>query len=64
MFSVAEQVTVPAGSFEGVLRTRDYTPLDPDLEEHQFYARGIGPVQVIQTRGGCSREELVSFEPG
>ena len=64
VLSVSERVAVPAGSFEGVLQTRDYTPLDTTLEEHKFYARGIGPVQVIQTAGGSSREELVSFEPG
>ena len=62
--SLDEHIAVPFGSFEHVLETRDFTPLDPDVEEHKFYARGIGPVEVRQTSGGSSHEVLLSFEPG
>jgi hypothetical protein len=57
-------VDVPFGTFDNVLKTRDFTPLDPDIEEHKFYARGVGPVEVRQTRGGSSHEVLLTFEPG
>jgi hypothetical protein len=60
--SLAEHVTVPYGAFDGVLKTRDFTPLDPDVVEQKFYARGVGLVQVVQTSGGSSREELITFE--
>ena len=59
-----EHVEVPFGTFDDVLETRDFTPLDPDVEEHKFYARGVGPVEVRQTSGGSSHEELLTFVPG
>jgi hypothetical protein len=62
--SDSEHVEVPFGTFDNVLETRDFTPLEPDVEEHKFYARGIGPVEVRQTSGGSSHEQLLTFEPG
>ena len=51
-------------AFDDVLETRDFTPLDPDVEEHKFYAWGVGPVEVRQTSGGFSHEVLLTFKPG
>ena len=56
-------VSVPFGSFESVLMTEDFTPIDPTLMEHKFYARGVGPVLALAISGGSDREELVRFEP-
>ena len=64
ILSLDEHVEVPFGTFDNVLETRDFTPLDPDVEEHKFYARGVGPVEVRQTSGGSSHEVLLTFEPG
>jgi hypothetical protein len=64
VLSLDEHVEVPFGTFDGVLMTKDYTPLDPEVVENKFYARGVGPVQVIAVSGGSSREELISFEAG
>jgi hypothetical protein len=52
------------GSYEDVLMTKDYAPLESDVFEHKFYAQGIGPVLVVQVSGGSSTEKLLSFEPG
>ena len=62
--SLDAHVEVPFGAFDNVLETRDFTPLEPDVEEHKFYARGVGPVEVRQTSGGSSHEVLLTFEPG
>ena len=43
MLSLDEWVEVPAGSYRDVLMTKDYTPLDPEILEHKFYAKGVGP---------------------
>ena len=43
ILSLDEQVEVPYGSFDGVLMTKDTTPLEPDVLEHKFYAKGVGP---------------------
>lgn len=61
ILSLDEHVEVPFGTYDGVLMTKDFTPLDPDVVEHKFYARGVGPVQVIAVSGGSSREELITF---
>jgi hypothetical protein len=62
ILSLDEQVHVPYGSFEGVLMTKDSNLLDPDALEHKFYAKGVGPVLVVQVSGGASREELLRFQ--
>jgi hypothetical protein len=59
-----EEAEVPFGSFDGVLKTKDTTPLEPDVVEHKFYAEGIGPVLAVAISGGGGREELVSFTRG
>ena len=51
---------VPFGSFRDCLKTRDTTPLEPDVVEFKYYAKGIGPVLKTSASGG-GREELVSF---
>jgi hypothetical protein len=62
ILSLDKRVEVPHGSFAGVLKTRDTTPLEPDLVEEKYYAKGIGPVLAVAVSGGASREELLSFE--
>jgi hypothetical protein len=64
VLSLDEWVEVPAGAFDDVLMTKDTTPLEPDVLEHKFYARGVGPVLAIAISGGSGREELVRFTPG
>jgi hypothetical protein len=35
---------VPYGSFDRVLETKEWTPLEPVLFEKKYYARGVGPL--------------------
>jgi hypothetical protein len=62
ILSLDELAEVPFGSFDHVLMTKDYTPLEPNLLEYKFYAQGVGPVLVVAISGGSDREELVSFK--
>ncbi|HET6748137.1 MAG TPA: hypothetical protein VFL71_02660, partial [Actinomycetes bacterium] len=62
VLSVDKQAKVPFGAFKDVLQTKDFTPLQPEILEHKYYAQGVGPVLVIGVKGGASREELVRFE--
>jgi hypothetical protein len=64
ILSVGERVEVPFGAFENVVMTKDWTPLEPDILEHKFYARGVGPVLALAISGGGGREELLRFERG
>jgi hypothetical protein len=61
VLSIDERVEVPYGSFEGAVMTKDYTPLEPDLIEYKFYARGVGLVLAVAISGGSDREELMTF---
>ncbi len=51
--------TVPHGSFSGLLVTREWTPLEPGVVEHKYYAPGIGLVLEEAVKGGTARIELV-----
>ncbi len=64
VLSTEEQVEVPFGHFEGALMTRDLVPPEPKVSEYKLYARHVGPVLDVQTSGGSSREELISYSRG
>jgi hypothetical protein len=53
-----ESVTMPYGSFDHVLETKEWTPLEPGLVEHKFYAAGVG---YVGTPGGL---ELIDVKHG
>jgi hypothetical protein len=40
--SVSEKVSVPAGNFEGCVKTEETTPLKPNTKEHKYYAPEVG----------------------
>jgi hypothetical protein len=56
--------TVPYRSFDGLLVTQDWTPLEPEVVEEKYYAKGVGLVLETTIRGGSDRNELVSHQPG
>jgi hypothetical protein len=62
VLSLDMRVKVPFGAFDRVLVTKDFTPLEPNLVEHKFYAPGVGPVLAITVKGGSSRMELLRFQ--
>jgi hypothetical protein len=62
VLSLDEKAEVPLGRYDGVLMTKDHTPLEPDVLEHKFYARGVGLVLALAISGGSGREELLQFE--
>jgi hypothetical protein len=59
VLSLDEQVEVPGGAYAPVLMTKDYTPLEPDVLEHKFFAKGVGLVLTVDLSGGSGREELL-----
>jgi hypothetical protein len=56
----AGPLSVPFGSFDDVVQTEDWTPLEPDAREHKFYARGVGVVREVNLRTG-EVVELISL---
>src|SRR5262249_15593318 len=58
VLSLNETVTVPAGTFDHCLKTRDTSTLEPDIVELKFYAPGVGNVLEIDPSTG-ERLELI-----
>jgi hypothetical protein len=56
------QAQVRAGHFRHVLLTEDFSPIEPDVSELKFYAKGSGQaVLAIDVSGGTDREELIDY---
>ncbi|MGI0026032.1 MAG: hypothetical protein ACREA4_12930, partial [Nitrososphaera sp.] len=45
VLSLDEALTVPAGTFDKVLKVEETTPLEPGAKEYKYYATGIGLLQ-------------------
>jgi hypothetical protein len=61
VLSLRRKAKVPYGAFANLVITKEFTPLEPNVVEHKFYAPGVGQVLAITVAGGSSREELVQF---
>jgi hypothetical protein len=61
VIQLSGSVTVPAGTYDDLVITEDWTPLDPSKVEHKTYARGIGVVFEELVKGGRERLELVEI---
>ena len=57
-------LTVPFKAFRRTLLTKEWTPVEPDVLDHKYYARGIGTVLEQTVKGGDERNELVFFTSG
>ena len=60
ILAMDQMVDVPAGMYAGCLETGDFTPLEPDVYEHKFYAPGIGT--VLEVDEDDVRTELVDIQ--
>jgi hypothetical protein len=47
--------------YGGLLKTEDTTPLEPNLIEHKYYARGVGLIFEETVKGGREVVTLVSM---
>lgn len=56
---VGDSVTVPFGSFDDVLVTEEWTPLEPKFLENKYYAPGVGVVFEELVKGGHEVNRLV-----
>jgi hypothetical protein len=61
VLSVNSQVQVPFGRFRNALLTRNFSTIEPTVEEMKLYAKGVGPVMELLVSGGSGRTELLSF---
>jgi hypothetical protein len=56
------QAQVPAGHFKPALMTEDFSPIEPNVSELKFYAKGSGQeVLAVDVSGGTDVEQLVKY---
>jgi hypothetical protein len=61
VYALGETVDVPYGSYQDVLVTEDWTPLEPEVHERKWYAPDIGVVFEEIVRGGSGTLSLVEL---
>ncbi len=53
---------VPYGSFDHSLVTKEWSPLEPGVVEHKYYAAGVGDVKEVTVKGPSETLGLVKVE--
>ena len=61
VLSLEESVTVPYGSFDHNLMTKDWNPLEPTagVAHKYYYAPGVGKIQEVYVEGSPERVEPI-----
>jgi hypothetical protein len=54
--SPIEAVDVPVGQFTDCLQTREFTPLEPDVNEYKYYCPQVGLVLEVDVETGARTE--------
>jgi hypothetical protein len=55
-------VTVPYGSFNHSLVSKEWSPLEPSVVEHKYYAAGVGDIKEATVKGPSETLGLVKVE--
>jgi hypothetical protein len=62
ILALDKQAQIPAGHYKNVVMAEDYSPIEPDVSELKFYAKGSGQaVLAIDVSGGSDMEQLVKY---
>jgi hypothetical protein len=64
VLSTNASVSVPYGSFDHALQTKEWTPLEPGVVDNKYYAAGIGEVEAVNVQGGDELMQLDSVTRG
>ena len=64
IIAVDRTLTVPFGTFDRAITTKDWTPLSPDVIEEKWHAFGVGLLYETHISGGGGTVELVSYTAG
>ena len=55
-------VSIDLGDYEGCLKTKEWTPLEPGTIEHKYYAPGVGLVYIEELKEKTVEVELVEIK--
>jgi hypothetical protein len=56
--------SIALGEYDDVVVMENWTPLEPEIIEEKWYARGVGTIYEGETGGDGGSAELVDFTPG
>jgi hypothetical protein len=59
VLKIGGSVTVPYGTFDDVLVTKEWSPLEPDVVEQKTYAPGVGDIREESVQGENETLDLV-----
>ena len=62
VLSLSQTVSVPYGTYTNCLQTAEWTPLEPGIVEHKYYAAGIGMLKAEAVEGEFGYETLVEIQ--
>ncbi len=62
VLSLKESVSVPYGSFNNCLQTKEWTPLEPGVITYKYYVSGVGLVLEKMVKGGSEQLKLVEIK--
>jgi len=61
ILSLDQKITVPYGTFSNVLKTKDFSTLEPDIVENKYYAQNIGEIKAMSVKGESEVQSLVEI---
>jgi hypothetical protein len=61
VLSLSQSVDVPYGTYDHILQTREFSPLDPGSVEHKYYLKGVGFMLAVDLVTG-EVEQLVKVK--
>ena len=62
VLSLNANVTVPYGSFSNVIKTKEFSALEPDVVENKYYAANVGDIKEKTLKGSKEGIALVQIK--
>jgi hypothetical protein len=62
VLSLDNNATVPQGSYSNVIKTKEFSALEPDVVEQKYYAENIGDIKEKTVKGSQEGIELVEVK--
>ena len=62
VLNLNENLSVPYGSFSNVIKTKEFSALEPDVVENKYYAANVGDLKEKILKGSKEGIELVEIK--
>jgi len=62
VLSLNESISVPYGSFSNVIKTKEFSALEPDVVENKYYAANVGDLKEKTLKGSKEGIELIQIK--